>query len=185
MKNNNEKVEEFVQVPDGIQVSVNDNEIFVKGPQGEAKRKFVSLITKIALKNNSIIISSVRSTKKNKKNSNAIISHIKNMLNGVKNQYVYKLKICSSHFPINASVSGNKFIVKNFLGEKLPRELLISQNVEVKVGGDEISVKSCDLELAGETASRIELLTAIRQKDRRVFQDGVFITEKPKKGVLA
>lgn len=181
------KIEESVKLPEGVQVKVVNSEVQIKGPQGEVKRTFISLMCSIDSKDNKISVYSKRDTKKEKKELYAFIAHIKNMIKGVKTPYLYKLKICSSHFPMNVSVSGNKFSVKNFIGEKLPRELQIHQNVEVKVSGDEIVVKSCDKELAGETASNIELLTNIKSKDRRVFQDGIFISEKPAKdltGVL-
>ena len=105
-------------------------------------------------------------------------AHVKNLIKGVNEKFVYKLKICSSHFPMNVSISNNQFIVKNFLGEKSPRMMNIKDDVEVKINGDIIEVSSCNKEKAGNVASDIELLTKKVGKDVRVFQDGIYIVDK-------
>ena len=46
------------------------------------------------------------------------------------------------------------------------------------IKGDIIIVEGIDKELAGQTAARIEQSTRITNKDRRVFQDGCYITDK-------
>jgi large subunit ribosomal protein L6 len=86
---------------------------------------------------------------------------------------------------MNVSVAGVNFAVKNFLGEKVPRTCTLPQGVDVKVAGQEITVTSVDLERAGQVAGMLELLTFKPNKDQRTFQDGIYITVKPKKGALA
>ena len=105
-------------------------------------------------------------------------SHILNSVGGCKKPYVYKLKICSGHFPMNVSVQGREFMVKNFLGEKFPRKLHLKENVDVKVDGEIITVESNYKERAGQTAADIEQLTKIRGRDLRIFQDGIWIINK-------
>jgi ribosomal protein L6P/L9E len=101
------------------------------------------------------------------------------MVVGVKEMHHYKLKICSGHFPMNVAVVGNEFVIKNFFGETVPRKIQIPKGVEVKVNGNDVSVASADLELAGMTASRMENMCRITNRDIRRFQDGCYITEKP------
>jgi large subunit ribosomal protein L6 len=48
----------------------------------------------------------------------------------------------------------------------------------VKVEGDIVLVESCDKELAGQTAADIEQLTRISNRDKRIFQDGIWLTER-------
>ncbi|MEK6856982.1 MAG: 50S ribosomal protein L6, partial [Nanoarchaeota archaeon] len=92
-------------------------------------------------------------------------------------------KVCSgppqSHFPMQVNCAGGVFTVKNFLGEKIARTVKVNQGANVKITGTEITVESPDIELAGKTASDIELLVRISDKDRRTFQDGIYITQKP------
>jgi len=105
------------------------------------------------------------------------------MINGVQKKFTYELKIAASHFPMTVKVEGNKALIKNFLGEKKNREAEILPGVEIEVGKKEIILKSCDIELAGQTAANIEKATQVKNKDRRKFQDGIFLTKKPRREI--
>jgi large subunit ribosomal protein L6 len=150
----------------------------IKGPKGEVERNFSHPKVQVAMEDGKIVVSAHHATKKEKTIFGSFVAHIKNLVKGVQEPFVYKLKICSGHFPITVSVSGNKFIIKNFFGETIPREMDIPKGVEVKVAGAEITVSSSDIELAGQTASGIENTCRITKRDIRVFQDGCYITHK-------
>jgi large subunit ribosomal protein L6 len=74
-------------------------------------------------------------------------------------------------------------LIKNFLGESVPRKMAIKPNVEVKIEGEEIIVSSPDKEAAGQVAGDIEQLTRIKKRDIRIFQDGCYITHKAGKEI--
>jgi len=109
------------------------------------------------------------------------VAHLNNLFRGVKEGFVYKLKICSGHFPMNVSIKNDEFIIKNFIGEKVPRVLKINSDVKVNIDGEVITIESNNIELAGQTAGSIEKLSSRTGFDKRIFQQGIFIIEKPKR----
>ena len=100
------------------------------------------------------------------------------MIKGVTDGWTYNLKIVYKHFPIKAAVQGNVFVIENFLGERHPRKADILNGVTVQVKGEEVTVEGIDRNAVGQTAANIEMATRVRGRDIRVFQDGIYITNK-------
>ncbi len=169
---------ENVEIPNGINVNVEGSTIKVRGSKEEIIKKINSSRIKIKNENNKLNFSVEGSSRKDKDILNTIVAHFRNMLEGANSTYTYKLKVCSGHFPMNVTVDKEKVIIKNFIGEKLPRVAKIIQGVQVKVNGDIIIVESNDKDKAGQVSANIEIATKIPHKDRRVFQDGIFLVEK-------
>ena len=106
-------------------------------------------------------------------------AHLKNMVKGVTDGFTYTLKVLYSHFPMTAEVKGREFVVNNYFGEKVPRRADILEGVEVKVQNKtEIIVSGNNKEKVGQTAANIERCTTIKNRDRRVFQDGIYLIGK-------
>jgi large subunit ribosomal protein L6 len=84
---------------------------------------------------------------------------------------------------MQVAMDGATLVVKNFFGEKIPRKVQLGKDIQVKVQGDKIIVSGADIDKVGETASRIEQLCRITNRDRRVFQDGIFLIEKNGKAI--
>lgn len=172
-----------IEIPEGVEADIEGNLIKVKGKEGSVEREFRINNLIFEKKDRKIIIGHKNSTKKEKKLINTITAHVKNMFKGIQEKFDYKLKIASSHFPISVELKENNATIKNFLGEKIPREVKILEGVEVKIDNDIITIKSINKELAGQTAANFEKATRIKMKDRRVFQDGIFITNKSGKKI--
>ena len=169
-----------IEIPEGVHISIEGNGITIKGKHGENKKKFNTQRLEMKKEGNYIMIGAKKATKREKKMINTITAHIKNMIHGVKEGFEYKLKICFSHFPIIIDIDKEKkqAFVKNFLGEKVPRKLNLLDGADIEIKGQDIIIKSHDKEIAGQMAANFEKATRILLKDRRIFQDGIFITSK-------
>ncbi|MBU0930164.1 MAG: 50S ribosomal protein L6 [Nanoarchaeota archaeon] len=168
-----------IKILEGVEVLIENYTIKLKGPKGESERNFLNPRIKIEKKENSILVtpSNKKITKEDKMFVNSTISHIKNMISGVLNGYEAKLKICSGHFPISVSIDNKMMTIKNFLGEKIPRKASISDDVSVKLNGDIVTITGCNKEEVGQAAATIERACRINNRDRRLFQDGIWITQ--------
>ncbi len=167
-----------IELPQGIEAKFDNYELSMKGPKGEIKKRLASKQISIIIEKDKIKAESKTTNKKEKKILHTFVAHIKNMIKGAEEGFVYKLKICSGHFPMNVTIKGDSFSVKNLFGEKIPRVVKIRDGSTVKVEGDIITVESINKETAGQMAADIEQLTRRTGFDRRIFQDGIYITEK-------
>lgn len=172
------KVTEEIEIPQNIEIEISKiGEIKINGPKGKTSKILKYPRIKITKKENKIIITSTGS-RNELKLINTFKSHIYNLIKGVIEGYVYELKICSGHFPITVEKKDGILLIKNFLGERVPRKAKILPEVNIEIKGDNIILESVSKESAGETASNIERATRITKRDRRRFQDGIFLTKK-------
>jgi len=172
-----------IEIPDGVEVSLNENFVSVKGPEGENKREFKFGNLEFGKEKDYIVVGHKKATKKEKKQINTISAHIANLIKGVQKKFLYELKICFSHFPITVEIKGDEATIKNFLGEKIPRKVTLPKGVETTVNGNVIKTASVNKDLAGQAAACFEKATRITGKDRRVFQDGIFLVNKAGKEI--
>ncbi len=179
------KLYEEIVIPEGFSVEINDDTLIIKKDNKEIKRRLTPLI-KIKAEGNKIIISSKRTRRTERRLFGTLNAHIKNMIKGLREDFVFKLQVANVHFPMNVSYdkATNELVVKNFLGEKKDRRISLPEGVDVKVDRDIIIISSYDIERAGQAATKIEKGTKVRNKDRRVYQDGIFIIEKPGRSYL-
>lgn len=167
-----------LQIPEKVTVDIHNGAFTVKGPKGEVKRSFIFPKISITKDSNKIIFHTKKPTKREKAGVFSTEAHLKNMFKGVLNLCVYKLKVCSGHFPMKLSYKNNVLEVKNYMGETVPRTLKIKPGVDVVVKEPEITVTSANKELAALTAAAIEQIARRANFDRRIFQDGIYITHK-------
>jgi large subunit ribosomal protein L6 len=167
-----------IEIPEGVEVSVVGTKVTVQKDGKKNSREFDLLGMKLEKKGNEVVIEEKKASKKEKRRMNTVASHIKNMIKGVQEKFEYKLKICFSHFPITVEMKGNEAIIKNFLGERSPRKIKMPEGANIKIDKDIITVDSHDKEIAGQAAANFEMVTRIVNRDRRIFQDGIFITSK-------
>ena len=174
-------IEEKVAIPQGVKVAIKGAEVNVSGKAGQLKRTFDSPRVKIRTEEDHIIVSCEYPRVKEKALVGTFASHIQNMIDGVQGGFEYHMKVVYSHFPMKPTVKGEKFVIENFLGEKSPRYANIIGHSKVTVKGAEVVVSGVDLEATSQTAANIERACRIKGYDPRVFQDGIYITEKARK----
>lgn len=163
-----------IQIPKDVSAQFSGQKLIVKGPKGSSERT-IPMLMSLSVKGDVISLDAKKSAKvRPLALEHTYRSHIKNMFKGVTEGFQRDLKLIYSHFPFTLEKKGNEIIIKNFLGEKVPRKAKIYGNVDVKISKTSVSMTSLDLESLGQTYVGLKRATKIRGKDPRIFQDGLY-----------
>lgn len=167
-----------VDVPEQIDVSIDGRTVTVSGDDAVLEREFDHPAVSVGQDDGSVTVT----TDSDKRDDEAVVgtyaSLIENMFTGVTTGYEYKMEGFYAHFPMDMSVEGDTFVIKNFIGERAPREIAIPDGVSIEVDGEDVIVRGADKEEVGQTAANIEQACYKGSRDPRKFQDGIYITEK-------
>ena len=167
-----------VKIPEGVAVRIEGNLVKVQGPKGMLMREMYYPNVSLSVEDSEFTITTESGRKKILAVCGTFAAHAGNMIRGVTQGYQYRMKVVYSHFPIQLKLAGDRIEVGNFLGEKRSRWARIEKDVKVALGADEVTVTGIDKESVGKTAANLEHATRIRERDPRVFQDGVYIVER-------
>jgi large subunit ribosomal protein L6 len=170
--------ERKVKIPDGVKASLAGMHLRVTGTQGKLSLNVRFPQVTVTCGGNEVVIATESRRKEITAMVGTLEAHTKNMFRGVTEGYEYRMKVVYSHFPIQLKLQGNKLEIANFLGEKKARHARIEQGVTAKVGNDEVVLTGIDRELVGTSAANIEHATHIRDRDPRVFQDGIYMVQR-------
>lgn len=175
-----DRIEHFIEQPEGVSIEVADNgDVTVTGPNGKLSRNFAHHNVSILQQGNGILIRVDLPRRRDKAMAGTWRAHLNNMVKGVNIGFTYTLKAVYSHFPMTMKVVGSELVVNNYFGEKIPRRAEILSEVEVKVQNKvEVVVSGIDKENVGQTAANIERCCTIKKRDRRIFQDGIYLVGK-------
>ena len=178
-----------IEIPNDVSAEVDHLELTVEGPNGSVTRRLwfpdvtVSVEDVETEEGDDVEAVVIEYPEGANAKTNATVgtfeSHVRNMVHGVTEQWEYRMEVFYAHFPMQVSVEGDDVVINNFLGEKAPRRAPILGDTDVQVDGEELTLTGSDKEAVGQTAANIEQLTRVKDKDTRVFQDGVYITSKP------
>jgi large subunit ribosomal protein L6 len=171
-----------VAIPDEVTATVDRLDLTVEGPNGSVTRRLWYPDVSVSVEDDAVVIESDADDARTNATVGTFESHVKNMLHGATEGWEYEMEVFYSHFPMQVSVQGEEVVIENFLGEKSPRRTEIRGDTEVDVDGEQLTLRGPDKEAVGQTAADIEQLTRVKDKDTRIFQDGVYITQKPSKG---
>ena len=95
-----------VSVPAGVEVSINGNEVTVKGPKGELTRSFYSALTIEQAEDNSIVVSRPDDERESRAQHGLTRTLINNMVVGVSEGYSKTLELVGVGY--RAAVKGDK-----------------------------------------------------------------------------
>ncbi|WP_135363711.1 50S ribosomal protein L6 [Halosimplex halophilum] len=171
-----------LQIPDEASAEMDHLELTVEGPNGSVTRRLWYPDVSVSVDGDAVVIESEEDDAKTMSTLGTFESHVRNMFHGVTEGWEYEMEVFYSHFPMQVDVDGDEVVIENFLGERAPRRTEIHGDTDVSVSEETITLSGPDVEAVGQTAADIEQLTRVTDKDVRVFQDGVYITQKPTRG---
>ncbi len=171
-------ITEEIKIPEGIEVKLIGKTVEVSGQKGKLVRTFDVRGIELRQGADVIVVEAAPLHREQRAAIGMVRSHLNNMFKGVKEGFVYKLRVVYAHFPITVKVEGKRVLVQNFLGERSPRAAEVVGGSSVRVEGDEIIVEGVNKEEVGQTAVNIEQATSVKYRDRRTFQDGIYIISR-------
>jgi large subunit ribosomal protein L6 len=174
-------MEKIITIPEGVNFVVDGMRVTAKGDGKELSKTFNAKNVNISLEGDKITIKTQKENKRELKMLGTIVAHMNNMIKGLTEGFNYKMEIATVHFPMTVKEENGILLIKSLLGEKVDRQAKILPDVKLEIKGSAIEISSHDIEAAGQTAANIEKATKVKGRDRRIFQDGIFLTEKPNK----
>ncbi|MCL9813249.1 50S ribosomal protein L6 [Natranaeroarchaeum aerophilus] len=171
-----------IELSDEVSAEVDHLELTIDGPNGSVTRRLWYPDVTVEVEDNEVVIESDAEDAKTLSTVGTFQSHVENMIHGVNEGWEYTMEVFYSHFPMQVRVEDGDVVIENFLGEKAARRTTIHGDTQVDVDEEIVTISGPDKEAVGQTAADIEQLTRVSGKDVRVFQDGVYITQKPSKG---
>ncbi len=166
------------EIPDGVDVRIDGKSITLTGPKGSLSAMISSRNVSVGREGDLLVL---RTQFPSTRGVSAFGMHsavVRNMIQGVTRGFQSRLKIVSSHFPVTIDVREGFVLINNFLGERHPRRADVHQGVEVSVEGEFVTVSGIDKDAVAQTAANVEQATVVRKRDRRIFQDGIYLIEK-------
>jgi large subunit ribosomal protein L6 len=141
-----------VAVPNGVQVNVQGSDVHVKGPKGELKRTFSSLVG-IELQNGEVVITRKSDNPKERAMHGTTRAVIANMVHGVSSGFEVMLAVEGVGY--RAEMQGKDLAL--FVGYSHPVKMEPPSGIsfEVDLKTRQIKVLGYDREVVGQTASEI------------------------------
>ena len=171
-----------IALPEGASASIAGDVITVSKDGQSLSREFRHHKVEVRAVNGDLEVFVNLPRRSDKALAGTWAAHLRNMALGIDEGFEYRLKAVFSHFPMSLKVDGKQMMINNLFGEKVPRVAKLPWSpaeVEVRVENKtDVVVRGADREKVGQTAANIERACRIKKRDRRVFQDGIYIVSK-------
>ena len=140
-----------ITVPEGVEVTLNDNHIVVKGPKGTLEREIHRNIS-LEMDGNIIKVTRKNDEAENRSLHGLTRTLISNMIEGVVNEFKRNLEINGVGY--RAQKKGNDLVMN--LGYSHPVEIVAPEGISFDLtDANHITVRGIDKELVGQTAAVI------------------------------
>jgi len=178
---------EIIKLPKDVKLNVKGRIVTVEGPRGKLVRDLHHVNVDVKMikskKQDTVHIAVWHGARKHVACLRTIKSSIQNLIKGVTQGFLYKMRLVYAHFPINCIIQdgGRAVEIRNFLGEKIVRRVdmldgvLISESTSQK---DELILQGNDVNNVSQSAASIKNSCLVRNKDIRKFLDGIYVSEK-------
>lgn len=138
-----------ISIPENVTVTVNDNNVVVKGPKGELSTKLTKGIS-VEVENNEIVVK--RDNDSFKTMHGTTNANINNMITGVTTGFEKKLEAVGVGYRFQ--VKGNTVVVN--AGYSHPVEMIVPEGITVDAPSNtELFIRGIDKCLVGEFAANI------------------------------
>lgn len=167
-----------VKLPEGVEASYEDGILTISDGDTELEKKMSHALVDVEIGDDEVTFEAVRDKRDIRSIVGTYKAHTENMIQGLEEDYVYKMKGVYAHFPMTVKKQGDEVHIENFMGERFPRVAEIMDGVEVDINGEDLEISGPNKEKVSQTAARIEQICGKGNRDPRTFQDGVYITSK-------
>ena len=173
---------DFVNVPEDVKVEISARVVKVTGPRGSLQRDFKHLAVEMTQLPGKIRVAVWFGKRKELACIRTVCTHIQNLIKGVTKGFQFKMRAAYCHFPINVSIVDNKkcIEIRNYMGEKRVRRIKMIGDVTVETTDqkDEIVLRGSNIECVSQSAAMIQQSTSAKNKDCRIFLDGIYVSER-------
>ena len=139
-----------IDIPSGVNVSLETGKVVVKGPKGEITLKTRPEV-KIEMKDNQIVLSPAIEGKETSALWGSLRALIANAVNGVNSGFEKKLEIEGVGY--KANIEGSTLVIE--VGFSHPVKVEKPQGIEFAVAKNVITVSGADKKMVGEMAAQI------------------------------
>jgi large subunit ribosomal protein L6 len=171
-------VENSIEIPENIQLTLDGRKITVQGPKGKIVKDFTHTKLNMVKEGNALKLSIENPRRTEAALVGTISAHVKNMIKGVSQGWVYKMKIVFVHFPTAVKVVGKQVHIENFVGERKARIADILGDTKVTIKQEDVILEGIDIDDVSQTAANIQTRARVHKKDLRKFLDGIYVYSK-------
>jgi len=145
---------QIIKIPSSVEIKILNDEILVKGPQGELKQNLPSFV-KVEINGQDLNLKVENQENKKQKSLWGTMNRlIANMIKGVSEGFEKKLEMVGVGY--RAEVKQDNLILR--IGYSHPVDFSIPEGIEAQIEKNIITIKGIDKQVVGDTAARIRRL---------------------------